>query len=451
MSDPTHAAASMDAGDTARLLCCSALVLLMTPGLGFFYGGHARANASAAVNTIKMSLLTLVVVAIEWAALGYSMAFGPGNAIFGGFEHAGLAGIGSEPRSGESIPHSGIAVFQMVFAILAPVLISGALAGRMRIKAYVVFIALWSLLVYAPLARWVWSNEGWLRKLGAIDFAGGTVVHVSAGVSALVAAWILGPRSPFTIAGSGRRDRPHSARFVVLGASLLCFGWFGVRAGSALGTPDTAALAAMTTMLGAAGSVVCWFAVDVFLRRKSTAAGAAIAAVIGLVAITPGAGFVTPPASIAIGALSAIACRLVRHWLRDTSLDDTLDMFACHGVGGIVGALLTGVFATSAANPHGSDGLLAGHPSLVWTQFVGTAVAAALAAAGTVIALALISSWTPLRWSKRDERMGIDTTKHADAVYAMEANVVTMMVNNARRTAPTRKPSPRPGTQCPRL
>jgi Amt family ammonium transporter len=305
--------------------------------------------------------------------------------------------------------------FQMMFAIITPALISGAVVGRMRFKAYAAFILLWALLVYNPLARWVWSVDGWIAKIGAIDFAGGTVVHVSAGVSALVAALILGPRRR-----SAGDSRPHNIPFVVLGASLLWFGWFGFNAGSALSANGVAALAVVTTMLSASAAVATWIGTDMIRRRKPTAVGASIAAVVGLVAVTPGAGFVTPLSAMAIGMIATLVSYFAVEFIKGLGVDDTLDVFACHGLGGVTGALLTGVFATTSVNPAGKDGLLYGNPSLLGAQAISVLAAAALAAAGTASILFALKALMGLRASPEAEQIGIDVTEHAESAYALE-------------------------------
>src|SRR5262245_9277961 len=286
----------MNSGDTSWLLISSALVLLMTPGLAFFYGGLVR--DTDVVNTIKMSFVSLAVIAVEWAVIGYTMAFGPGTAIIGGTSWIGLRNVTFSPNAeyAPSVPHLTFMTFQMMFAIITPALISGAVVGRMRFRAYLLFILLWSVVVYDPVAHWVWGVGGWLRELGALDFAGGSVVHISAGVSALVAAKILGPRKPVE-----KEQVPHNVPFVILGASLLWFGWFGFNAGSALSAGGLASLAFLTTNLSAAAAVVTWVLLESALKQRTSGVGAAVAAVGGLVAIRPAAGVVTPASAIAIG------------------------------------------------------------------------------------------------------------------------------------------------------
>ncbi|MEQ1643834.1 MAG: ammonium transporter, partial [Pyrinomonadaceae bacterium] len=318
----------MNTGDTAWLLIASALVLLMTPGLAFFYGGLVR--DTDVINTIKMSFVSLALIAVEWAVIGYSLSFSTGTSLIGGLAWVGLQNVGPDPIAdyAATIPHLLFMAYQMMFAIITPALISGAIVGRMRFKAYLLFIFLWGLLVYNPLAHWVWAVDGWLRALGALDFAGGTVVHISAGFSALAAAIILGPRENGKHSG-----RPHNVPFVILGASLLWFGWFGFNAGSALGANSLASLAFVTTMLSAAAAVITWIVIEMIHKDRPTSVGAAIAAVVGLVAITPAAGFVTPMSAIAIGFIASGVCYGSLQLFAKTKIDDTLDVFACHGVG----------------------------------------------------------------------------------------------------------------------
>ncbi len=405
----------VNSGDTAWLLASSALVLLMTPGLAFFYGGLVRSNE--VLNTIKMSFVSLGVGAVLWALIGYSLAFGTGSPFIGGFDWIGFGGVGTDPNPqfSETVPHLAFAVFQMMFAVITPALISGAVVGRMRFKAYVLFIALWMAFVYAPLAHWVWGPGGWIGAMGALDFAGGTVVHVSAGVAALVAAAILGPRRSKS---RDTTDAAHNVPFVVLGASLLWFGWFGFNAGSALAADGIAALAVVTTMLSAAAAVAVWTSIETWRSGKPSLTGSAIASVVGLVAITPAAGFVSPMSAMLIGSAGAIASYAAMSVIKRTRLDDTLDVFACHGVGGIVGSLVTGVFASTAVNPSGADGLIAGNAGLLWIQFVGVVAAASFAAGGTAVAMLAVRMVTPLRVDENVEEKGIDLHEHNERAYA---------------------------------
>jgi len=416
---PNDFGVMMNTGSTAWVLMSTALVLLMTPGLAFFYGGLVR--AANVINTIKMSFIALGVVALEWALMGYSLAFAPGGPLLGSDEWFGLFGVGVEPVAAYApeVPHLAFMAFQMMFAVITPALISGAVVGRMKFRAYIAFALAWAFVVYNPVAHWVWGVGGWIRELGALDFAGGTVVHVTAGVSALVAARILGPRGKHD--GKSAHERPHNIPMVVLGASLLWFGWFGFNAGSALSANGIAALAVVTTMLGGAAAVATWVAIELARVGRPTATGASVAAVVGLVAITPGAGFVTPLSAIVIGAIAAVCCyAAVAVVKRHAHLDDALDVFACHGVGGIIGSLLTGVFATKAINPAGADGLLAGNAALLGAQAIGVLAAAVYAAAATAGILVLIRRAVGLRVPSTTVAAGLDAVEHAERAYAWD-------------------------------
>ncbi len=405
----------MNSGDTAWVLISTALVLLMTPGLAFFYGGLVR--DTDVLNTIKMSFVCLGVIALEWALIGYTLAFSINNPLIGGFVWAGLANVSAEPNAdyAATIPHYTFAAYQMMFAVITPALISGAIVGRMRFKAYLLFVLLWALVVYNPLAHWVWAAGGWIRELGALDFAGGTVVHISAGVSAVVAAMILGPREPET----RRNSQPHNVPFVILGASLLWFGWFGFNAGSALSAGGVASLAFLTTNLSAAAAVVTWIVIEIKFKDRPTSIGAAIAAVVGLVAITPAAGFVTPLSAMLIGAIASAVCYGTMQLFGRTNIDDTLDVFACHGVGGIVGALLTGVFATTAVNPAAADGLLAGNAKLLGAQAIAILAAVLLAIVGTTAIMYFLKFTIGLRPRNLIAETGIDRHEHGEKAYTL--------------------------------
>ena len=420
----------INSGDTAFVLVAAAMVLLMTPGLAFFYGGLVRGKN--VLNTMLMSVVAMGVIAIEWAVVGYSMAFAPGSSVLGGLDFLGLSGVGAAPRAGQSIPHLAFVAFQMMFAIITPALISGAVVERMKFRVYVPFIVLWAVVVYNPLCHWVWGG-GWLGAMGALDFAGGTVVHVSAGVSALVAAFLVGPRR------SNAAPRPHNVPFVLLGAALLWFGWFGFNAGSALAADGVAALALLTTNLAAAGALVAWCALETFQMGRPTAVGAATAAVVGLVTITPAAGFVTPMGAIAMGVLGSVGAYFVIQLLHSARLDDSLDVFACHGVGGIIGSVLTGVFATKAVNAAGADGLLYGGAGLVWTQTVAVLAAALFAGLATAAILLPLKAAFGLRADEESEYEGLDAMEHAESAYAIGAGDARTLVPEP---APSSIPNP---------
>jgi Amt family ammonium transporter len=409
----TNAATAISAGDTAWVLIAAALVMLMVPGLGFFYGGLVRGKSS--LNTLMMSVAALAIVSIQWVLVGYSLAFAPGSSALGGLQWWGFGSVGGDPNSAyaATVPHLAFAAFQMMFAAITVALVSGAVVERLRFGAYLMFVLCWTTLVYDPLAHWVWGEGGWLRALGALDFAGGTVVHVSAGTAALVAALMLGRRRD-----AGRAPVvPHNVPFTLLGAGLLWFGWFGFNAGSALAAQGVAANAFLTTHTAAAAALTAWMLIELARTGRATAVGAATGAVVGLVAITPAAGYVTPRAALVIGALAACASYVAIQLRAKTRVDDALDVFACHGVAGILGALLTGVFATRAVNPTGADGLLAGNPAQVGVQAI--AVASTVVIAGTVTAgvLALLRATIGLRVPLADEIAGVDLTQHGEEAY----------------------------------
>ena len=407
------AAPAISSGDTAWVLTAAALVMLMLPGLALFYGGLVRSKSM--LNTFMMSAAPLGLVSVQWVLIGYSLAFAAGSPYLGGLSWWGFEGVGAEPNAtyAGSIPHLAFAAFQAMFAAITVALISGAVAERMRFRAYLLFVLLWTTLIYDPLAHWVWGDGGWLRTLGALDFAGGTVVHVSAGTSALVAALFLGPRREY------RRIPilPHNVPFTLLGAGLLWFGWFGFNAGSALAANDVAASAFVTTHTAAAAALTAWMLLDLVRLGRPTAVGAATGAVVGLVAITPAAGFVTARGALAIGVLAAAASYAAIVLRSRTRVDDALDVFACHGVAGIAGALLTGVFATKTVNPAGADGLLAGNPAQLGVQALAVLATIVLAAAGSAAILGLLRVTVGLRVSLADEVAGLDVGEHGEEAY----------------------------------
>ncbi len=408
-----------DTGDTAWLLVSTALVMLMTPALGFFYGGLVRSKN--ALNTMMMSYIALGIVTILWITVGFSLAFTTDkdpnwiSGVLGSLKYAFLNGIdGTAPYpTAPTIPNSLFMIFQMMFAIITPALISGAIIERMKFKTYMVFIALWLLVVYVPVCHAVWSPDGFLFKWGALDFAGGTVVHITAGVSALVAAIILGPRRGF-----GRvAMAPHNVPFVLLGAGLLWFGWFGFNGGSAVAAGGNLATNAfITTHVAAAVAMFAWVLLEMFKNGHATAVGAATGAVVGLVAITPAAGFVSPMAAMAIGAIAAGVSFTAIQIKNRLNLDDSLDVFACHGVGGITGALLTGVFAQKSINSLGS-GLIEGNGEQMLKQLGGVLFAAALAAVGTAVLMYTLKAVMGLRPDSRDEEQGLDLADHGESGY----------------------------------
>jgi Amt family ammonium transporter len=406
----------MNATDTAWLLVSAALVLLMVPALALFYGGMVRKKN--VLSTIMHSLAAIPLVTVVWVTVGYSLAFGKSHyGVIGGFEFVGLSGLDSALHG--TVPALAFVAFQMMFAVITPALISGAFAERMKFSAYVVFALLWSVLVYVPVAHWVWAEEGWLMKLGALDFAGGTVVHLTAGASALVCSLVIGKRLKYP----QERPLPHDLTMTLTGAGILWFGWFGFNAGSAPSCGWGSALAFVTTHLGAAGGALGWVVVEWRHRGKPTALGLASGLVGGLVAITPAAGYVGPVAAMAIGFVAAIVCYFAVLAKYKYGYDDSLDAFGVHGVGGLVGALLTGVFAQKRVFPGGTEtlgeaGLLAGNPRQLGVQVLACAAAAGYAALVTWLILKAVDKTVGLRVTIHDEREGLDTTQHGEEGYA---------------------------------
>ncbi|MFA5910166.1 MAG: ammonium transporter [Vicinamibacterales bacterium] len=397
----------MNNADIGWMLVSTALVLLMTPALGFFYGGMVRAKN--ALNTMMMSFVSLGPVAVVWALVGYSLAFAPGSPLVGGLGFAGLRGVGLEAQG--AIPHLLFMVFQGTFAIITAALISGAIVERMRFGAYLAFILAWMVVVYAPVAHWVWGG-GFLATAGALDFAGGAVVHVNAASAALVAALVVGPRKDY-----GRHAiLPHNVPFTLLGAGLLWFGWFGFNAGSALGATPIAALAFANTLLAPAATLAVWTLLDFVRGGRATAIGAATAIVVGLVVVTPAAGYIGPASALALGALGAFPSYFALIYRARTKLDDSLDVVAAHGVGGATGAILTGVFA-DAAWSGGPSGMLSGNPAQVITQIYGVVAVLAYSGVATFVILKLIALVMPLRAEGRVEGIGLDVTDHGEEAY----------------------------------
>ncbi len=405
----------IDSGDTAWVLMSSAMVLLMTaPGLFLFYGGLVRQKN--ALGTIMHSFIILALISLQWVLWGYTLAFGPDKGgIIGGLEWLGLKGVGQQPFADYSatIPHLAFMLFQMMFAVITPALITGAFAERKKFSTFIVFILAWATLVYDPLAHWVWGVGGWLRGLGALDFAGGTVVHISSGISALAAAIVVGKRK-----GYGHQPMPpHNLPMSVMGAALLWFGWFGFNAGSALGANGLAAHAFMTTNTATAAAVLGWMFTEWASRGKPTALGAASGAVAGLVAITPAAGFVTPMASIVIGALAGVFCYTACNFKTKLGYDDSLDVVGVHGVGGTWGALATGIFATKTVNDAGGDGLLYGNPHQLVVQAMAVLVTLVLGFVMTTVILKVLDGIMGLRVTDEEEMAGLDLSQHSETAY----------------------------------
>lgn len=428
MRTPLAWARGMNGADIAWVLVATALVLLMTPALAFFYGGLVRSKN--ALNTMMMSVSALGVVGVAWAVLGYSLAFAPGSALIGNLSHAFLRGVGLDAApSAPTIPHLLFMAFQGTFAIITAALISGAIVERKRFSAYLLFITFWSLFVYAPVAHWVWGG-GFLAKLGALDFAGGTVVHINAGVAALVAAILLGPRKDF----ARQATLPHHVPFVLLGAGLLWFGWFGFNGGSALAANVSAVLAFVNTFLAPMATLVVWTLLDLKRGGKATAVGAATAIVVGLVAVTPAAGFVSPLSALALGALAAFPSYFAILYRARTRLDDSLDVVAAHGLGGTVGALLTGVFAEKAWNGT-ADGLLFGNVRQFAIQLLAVLVTIAFSGIGTFLLLKLVNLMIPLKVAPRDEGLGLDVSQHGEEAYTSGEGAILILPGASRSTA----------------
>lgn len=405
----------MNSGDTAFVIICAAFVFLMTPGLAFFYGGLVRRKN--VINTMMACVSIMGVSVVMWALFGYSLAFGGNHAgIIGDFRWLGLNGVGMDagPYS-DTIPHLVFCMFQMMFAMITPALITGSLVGRMKFKALFLFIILWSVIVYYPMAHMVWGSGGFLASIGSVDFAGGNVVHISSGVSALVLAILLGRRRGY----EHTTYRIHNIPFVVLGASLLWFGWFGFNAGSALKADGLAAHAFMTSAISSAAALLSWMAIDTIKSGKPTLVGASTGLVVGLVAITPGAGFVPIWASLLIGILVSPICyggvALIKKKLK---IDDALDAFGCHGIGGIWGGIATGLFGQSSINSVARwDGLVFGDYHLFMAQIIGIVITIAVAIVGTLICVAIVRLCTPLRVSIKEEQVGLDISQHGESAY----------------------------------
>jgi ammonium transporter, Amt family len=407
---------NINSGDTAWLLASASLVMLMTPALGFFYGGLVRKKNVLA--TIMHSFFILCLISVQWVLWGYTLAFGPDiGGLIGGLDWLALRGVGIEPNAdyAATVPHQAFMVFQMMFAVITPALITGAFAERKRFKAFVVFTLLWATLVYDPVAHWVWGVGGWLRMLGALDFAGGTVVHITSGVSALVAALVLGRRR-----GLGSEAiEPHDATMTVLGASLLWFGWFGFNAGSALTSGGLAASAFVVTNTAAAMAALTWMTVSWLHKGAPSVLGASAGAVAGLVAITPASGYVDVSAAIVIGLGAGTICYLGIQLTKRLRVDDALDVFGVHGVGGAWGAIATGLFASSAVNSAAANGLVNGNPAQLGIQLLAVGAVVAYAAVMTFVILKVINLFVALRVPEQDEVLGLDASQHREAAYTI--------------------------------
>jgi len=413
-------APKIDNGDTAWMLTSSALVLMMTaPGLALFYGGLVRSKNGLA--TIMQSFVMMALISVQWVLWGYTLAFGPDHGhVIGGLDWLGLSGVGGEPNPdyAPTIPHQCFMIYQCMFAIITPALITGAFAERMKFSAFLVFSLLWATLIYDPLAHWIWGKGGWIGTnggMGALDFAGGTVVHISAGVSALAAALVMGkrlgyPREPMP---------PHNLPFSVVGAAMLWVGWFGFNAGSALSSGALATSAFVATNTATAAAVLSWLWAEWAARGKPTVLGAASGAVAGLVAITPASGFVTPLASIVIGGVAGVVCFAACNLKPRLGYDDSLDVVGVHCVGGVTGALLTGLFASRAVNPAGADGLFFGNPAQFGIQAVAVAVTLVFCFVGALVLLKVVDAVVGLRVYEEDEVVGLDLSQHGETAYTL--------------------------------
>ena len=388
--------------------------MMTIPGLFLFYGGLVRRKN--VLGTIMHSFIIVALISVQWALWGYTLAFGVDvGGIIGDLSWLGLKGVGPEPNAdyAATIPHAAFMVFQMMFAVITPALITGAFAERIKFGSFLVFILLWATFIYDPLAHWVWGVKGWMREMGALDFAGGTVVHISSGASALVAAIMCGKR----IGYPHEAMPPHNLPFSVIGAGLLWVGWFGFNAGSALAADGLATSAFVSTHLAAAAAALSWLAMDWIIRDKPTVLGAASGAVAGLVAITPGAGFVGPGSALLIGVGGGVLCSIACSLKPKFGYDDSLDVVGVHGIGGTWGALATGLFASKAINPAGNDGLFFGNPGQLWVQFVSVLATLALAMVGTYILLSIVKAVMGLRVADEEERMGLDLSQHNERAY----------------------------------
>jgi ammonium transporter, Amt family len=432
-------APKIDTGDTALVLVSAGLVLLMTPGLAFFYGGLVRSKN--VVHTMILSLVCMAVIGVLWTVVGYSLAFSPGGALnrfVGGFSWVGLRGVGADPAPdlAATVPHLAFMLFQAMFAVITPALISGAIVERVRLKAFILFAALWSLVVYSPVCHWVWAPGGWLRELGALDFAGGTVVHINAATGAVVFAAVLGKRRGLRVP----TVLPHNVPFAILGAGLLWFGWLGFNGGSALGANGLAAYAFTNTFVAPAAAALAWGLAELFFfHGKMSGVGIASGAVAGLVAITPASGFVTPLSSLFIGLAAGLASLLAVRVRPRLGLDDSLDVFAVHGVAATLGALLTGVFADKAVNSAGADGSLA----LVGVQAIGVVATFAWSGLLSYAVLKLVGFVTELRADEQDEWSGMDMADSGERAY-ISSDLETSPTSSTAHAPPHAAPVPAP-------
>ncbi|MED1091969.1 ammonium transporter [Bacillus paramycoides] len=403
----------MNTGDTVFIFVSTVMVMLMTPGLALFYGGMVRSKN--VLSTTMHSYSAMAIVSIQWVVIGYSLSFGPDwHGLIGTLDWFDLNGVtyAPNPDYSSTIPHNLFMMFQLMFAILTPALISGAFAERMRFSAFLIFILLWTTIVYNPVAHWVWGVGGWLKELGALDFAGGNVVHITSGVAGLVLAIFLGKRK--NISGTS----PHHLPFTMLGAGLLWFGWFGFNVGSALSLNDVALTAFINTNIAAAAAALTWMLSEWFFQSKPTAMGAACGVISGLVAITPACGFVTPFSALLIGAIGGILCFSAVFFLKNKfGYDDTLDAFGCHGIGGTWGGIATGLFATTSVNSDGANGLLYGNAALLFKQLIAIGATYAFTIIMTYAIIKAINFFLPVRVDEHEEQMGLDISMHGEKAY----------------------------------
>ncbi len=405
----------IDAGDTAFVLVSAALVMLMTPGLAMFYGGMVRRKN--VLGTIMQSFVAIALVSVQWILFGYSLSFGPDiNGLIGNLSWAGLSGVGVTPNPdyAPTVPHLAFMIYQAMFAVITPALIAGAFAERMKFSAYLIFTLVWTTIVYDPVAHWVWGAGGWLKNLGVMDFAGGIVVHITSGISALAAALIIGKRK-----GHAHDFTPHNLPMTVIGAGLLWFGWFGFNAGSALSAGALSTTTFVATHISAVGATLVWVLIEWLHRGKPTMFGAATGSVAGLATITPASGFVGPIPALIIGLFAGAVCYIALNMKTRLGYDDSLDAFGVHGVGGILGALAAGLFAQKLINPSGADGLFFGNPKALITQIIAIAVTVAYSFVITAILLKIIDKTIGLRVDDESEVIGLDITQHGESGYTL--------------------------------
>ncbi|MDI6729725.1 MAG: ammonium transporter, partial [Thermodesulfovibrionales bacterium] len=406
----------IDAGDTAFVLLSAALVMLMTPGLAMFYGGMVRRKN--VLGTIMQSFVAIAVVSVQWILFGYSLSFGPDvSGIIGSLDWLGLRGVGVEPNPdyAATVPHIAFMIYQAMFAVITPALITGAFAERMKFSAFLLFTLLWSTVVYNPVAHWIWGNGGWLRNMGVLDFAGGIVVHITSGISALAAAIIIGKRKGYM----HEAIYPHNLPMTVLGAGILWFGWFGFNAGSALSSGALSAMTFVVTHISAVAATLIWVIIEWLHRGKPTMFGAATGAIAGLATITPASGFVGPMSALLIGLAAGTVCYISLNIKNRLGYDDSLDAFGVHGIGGILGTLALGLFAQKAINPAGADGLFFGNPKLFVSQLIAIAVTVVYSFVVTAIMLKALDMTIGLRVDDESEVVGLDISQHGESGYTL--------------------------------